>query len=400
MKPNYKKTIVACFVGYVVQAIVNNFAPLLFVTFQKTYDIPLTKITLLITLNFLVQLLVDFSSAKFVDKIGYRASLIGAHVFAAIGLVLLPILPEVFQDPFIGIAISVVIYAVGGGLLEVLVSPVVEACPTEDKNSAMSLLHSFYCWGHVGVVGLSTAFFLIFGVENWKILSFIWALVPTLNLIAFTTVPIYPLVSEGETGLSLKQLLSKKTFWIFIVMMLCTGASEQAVSQWASAFAEKGLGVNKTVGDLLGPMAFAVLMGTSRLIYGKFGDRLNLDGFMTVSCVLCVISYLLISLVPSSIVNLLGCALCGFSVGIFWPGTFSKAAKELKGGGTATFAMLALAGDLGCAGGPTLAGTFSGIFNDNLKIGIFFAAIFPLVLLLCLSFFGKTKKDVPLKNDD
>lgn len=383
-----------------MQAIVNNFAPLLFVTFQKTYDIPLSKITLLITLNFLVQLLVDFSSAKFVDKIGYRASLIGAHVFAALGLVLLPILPEVFQDPFVGVAISVVIYAVGGGLLEVLISPVVEACPTDDKNSAMSLLHSFYCWGHVGVVGLSTAFFLIFGVENWKILSFIWALVPTFNLIAFTTAPLYPLVEEGETGLTLKQLFSKKAFWLFIVMMLCAGASEQAVSQWASAFAEKGLGVNKTVGDLLGPMAFAALMGTSRLIYGKFGDKLNLDRFMTASCFLCVISYLLISIFPSSVVNLLGCAICGFSVGIFWPGTFSKAAKELKGGGTATFAMLALAGDLGCAGGPTLSGTFSGIFNDNLKIGILFAVIFPLVLLLCLSFFRKNGKDALLKNDN
>lgn len=400
MKPNYKKTITACFIGYVVQAIVNNFAPLLFVTFQKTYDIPLSKITLLITLNFLVQLLVDFSSAKFVDKIGYRASLIGAHVFAALGLVLLPILPEVFQDPFVGVAISVVIYAVGGGLLEVLISPVVEACPTDDKNSAMSLLHSFYCWGHVGVVGLSTAFFLIFGVENWKILSFIWALVPTFNLIAFTTAPLYPLVEKGETGLTLKQLFSKKAFWLFIVMMLCAGASEQAVSQWASAFAEKGLGVNKTVGDLLGPMAFAALMGTSRLIYGKFGDKLNLDRFMTASCFLCVISYLLISIFPSSVVNLLGCAICGFSVGIFWPGTFSKAAKELKGGGTATFAMLALAGDLGCAGGPTLSGTFSGIFNDNLKIGILFAVIFPLVLLLCLSFFRKNGKDALLKNDN
>lgn len=400
MKPNYKKTITACFIGYVVQAIVNNFAPLLFVTFQKTYDIPLSKITLLITLNFLVQLLVDFSSAKFVDKIGYRASLIGAHVFAALGLVLLPILPEVFQDPFVGVAISVVIYAVGGGLLEVLISPVVEACPTDDKNSAMSLLHSFYCWGHVGVVGLSTAFFLIFGVENWKILSFIWALVPTFNLIAFTTAPLYPLVEEGETGLTLKQLFSKKAFWLFIVMMLCAGASEQAVSQWASAFAEKGLGVNKTVGDLLGPMAFAALMGTSRLIYGKFGDKLNLDRFMTASCFLCVISYLLISIFPSSVVNLLGCAICGFSVGIFWPGTFSKAAKELKGGGTATFAMLAFAGDLGCAGGPTLSGTFSGIFNDNLKIGILFAVIFPLVLLLCLSFFRKNGKDALLKNDN
>lgn len=392
MKIGYKQTITACFIGYIVQAIVNNFAPLLFVTFNTVYRIPLSKITLLITLNFLVQLLVDLFATKFVDKIGYRASLICAHLFSASGLLLLPILPEVFSDPFIGIGTSVVIYAVGGGLLEVLISPVVEACPTNDKESAMSLLHSFYCWGHVGVVGLSTLFFLIFGVNNWKVLSFVWAVIPIVNLVFFCFVPLYPLVKEGEKGLSIKQLFSKKVFWILIVMMVCAGASEQAVSQWASSFFEKGLGVNKTIGDLLGPMAFATLMGLSRLIYGKFGDRLNIDGFMNFSVSLCVLSYLLIALAPYPPLNLIGCALCGFSVGIFWPGTFSKASCELKGGGTSLFAMLALAGDLGCASGPTVAGLFSDVFNENLQIGILFAVIFPLILLFCICRLKKKKK--------
>lgn len=372
----------ACFIGYIVQAIVNNFLPLLFVTFQKTYSIPLTQITLLITLNFGIQLVIDMLSAGFVDKIGYRASTIIAHVCSAAGLVLLTVLPGAFPDPFAGILIAVFIYAIGGGLIEVLISPILEACPTDNKEKAMSLLHSFYCWGHVGVVLISTLFFTLFGIENWKILAVCWAVVPAVNIILFAKAPIYSLHEEGETGLTLKQLFTRKVFWVMMLMMLCAGASEQAVSQWASTFAEQGLGVSKTIGDLAGPMSFAVLMGLSRLLYGKFGDRLDLDKFMRMSCLLCIAAYLCISLVPLPAVGLVGCAVCGFSVGIMWPGTFSKASAAVKGGGTALFAMLALAGDVGCSGGPTLAGFISGCFNGELRAGILAAIVFPVLLLI------------------
>ena len=392
MKTNYKSTMYTCFVGYIVQAIVNNFVPLLFVTFQKSYNIPLSQITLLITINFVIQLLVDILSAAFVDKIGYRASAVMAHVFSAAGFVLLTILPDLFQNHFIGILLSVVVYAIGGGLLEVLISPIIEACPTDNKEKAMSLLHSFYCWGHMGVVLLSTAFFAAFKIENWKVLALIWAVIPVLNAILFLRVPIYPLGEEGEKGLSFKELLSKKIFWVLMLMMICSGASEQAVSQWASTFAEQGLGVSKTVGDLMGPMAFAALMGMSRLIFGKFGDKLNLDGFMSLSCVLCLCSYLCIAFVPSPIVSLIGCAVCGFSVGILWPGTFSKAAVGVKGGGTVLFAMLALAGDIGCCSGPTLAGFVSSSFGGNLKLGILFASVFPVLLLVGIFLSSKLSK--------
>lgn len=381
-KNNYQLTMYACFVGYIVQAIVNNFLPLLFVTFQKTYSIPLTQITLLITLNFGIQLVIDMLSAGFVDKIGYRASTIIAHVCSAAGLVLLTILPEAFPDPFAGILIAVFIYAIGGGLIEVLISPILEACPTDNKEKAMSLLHSFYCWGHVGVVLISTLFFTLFGIENWKILAVCWAVVPAVNIILFAKAPIYSLHEEGETGLTLKQLFTRKVFWVMMLMMLCAGASEQAVSQWASTFAEQGLGVSKTIGDLAGPMSFAALMGLSRLLYGKFGDRLDLDKFMRMSCLLCIAAYLCISLVPLPAVGLVGCAVCGFSVGIMWPGTFSKASAAVKGGGTALFAMLALAGDVGCSGGPTLAGFISGCFNGELRAGILAAIVFPVLLLV------------------
>lgn len=383
MKKNkYQLTMYACFIGYIVQAIVNNFLPLLFVTFQKTYSIPLTQITLLITLNFGIQLVIDMLSAGFVDKIGYRASAIIAHVCSAAGLVLLTVLPEAFPDPFAGILIAVFIYAIGGGLIEVLISPILEACPTDNKEKAMSLLHSFYCWGHVGVVLISTLFFTLFGIENWKILAVCWAVVPAVNIILFAKAPIYSLHEEGETGLTLKQLFTRKIFWVMMLMMLCAGASEQAVSQWASTFAEQGLGVSKTIGDLAGPMSFAALMGLSRLLYGKFGDKLDLDKFMKMSCLLCIAAYLCISLIPLPAVGLVGCAVCGFSVGIMWPGTFSKASAAVKGRGTALFAMLALAGDVGCSGGPTLAGFISGCFNGELRAGILAAIVFPVLLLI------------------
>ncbi len=383
MRKNYNMTIIACFIGYITQAVVNNFIPLLFVTLQDSYQIPLGQITLLVTINFAVQLLTDFLATYFVDRIGYKVSIVAAHVFSAVGLLLLPVLPGV-MDPFAGILTAVIIYAIGGGLLEVLVSPIMESCPTDNKEAAMSLLHSFYCWGHVGVVLASTAFFHFAGIENWPILSFIWALIPICNGILFTQAPIAPLISEGETGMTMGQLFKNKVFWLLMIMMVCSGASEQAVSQWASAFAEQGLGISKAAGDLAGPMAFAVFMGGARAFYGKMGEKLNLDRFMKGSLVLCVVSYLLISLSPWPVLSLVGCALCGMSVGILWPGTFSKAAVVLRRGGTAMFALLALAGDLGCSSGPSLVGAVAEAAGGDLKVGILVALVFPVALLLCL----------------
>ena len=392
MKNQYSKTITACFVGYIVQAIVNNFVPLLFLTFQRNYQIPLSQITLLVTFNFGVQLLVDLLSVGFVDKIGYRASMILAHVLSAAGLIMLTILPELVPSPFAGILIAVMVYAIGGGLLEVLVSPVVEACPSDNKEKAMSMLHSFYCWGHVGVVLISTIFFRLAGIENWKILAVIWAVIPIGNAVAFAKVPIAPLMEEGEEGLKLRELFRIKIFWVLLIMMICAGASEQAVSQWASTFAEKGLGIPKTAGDLAGPMAFAILMGSSRAFYGKYGDRINLDRFMIYSSCLCILSYLGIAFVPVPQISLIACAVCGLSVGIMWPGSFSKASKALPRGGTAMFALLALGGDVGCSGGPTVVGMVSSVLGDNLKMGILAGVVFPTLLLLGIVLCGKMNR--------
>ena len=392
-KNEYNKTIRSCFVAYIVQAIVNNFVPLLFLTFQRTYDIPLSQITMLITFNFGVQLLVDLLSVSFVDRLGYRFCMVLAHILSAAGLIFLTVLPEILPSAFAGILTAVMIYAIGGGLLEVLVSPVVESCPSDNKEKAMSMLHSFYCWGHMGVVLISTVFFSAFGITNWKILAVLWAIVPLVNAAAFTKVPIRSLMEEGETGLSLKELLTMKTFWILLIMMICAGASEQGVSQWASTLAEKGLGITKTAGDLAGPMAFAILMGASRAFYGKYGDRISLDRFMVLSSLLCIVSYLGISLLGMPQLSLVCCALCGLSVGIMWPGTFSKAAAALPKGGTAMFALLALGGDVGCSGGPTLVGFVSELFGGDLKKGILAGVVFPVLLLLGVALCRKGKEE-------
>lgn len=391
MKNQYHKTIYACFLGYIVQAIVNNFVPLLFLTFEETYQIPLSRITLLVTINFAVQLLVDLLAIGFVDRIGYRVSILIAHIFSAGGVLLLTVLPDRCSEPFVGLLIAVIIYATGGGLLEVLVSPIIESCPTDNKEAAMSLLHSFYCWGHVGVVFLSTVFFAVFGIDNWKIMAIIWACIPLANTILFAKVPIAPLIGEGEKGLTIKELYSKKLFWLFLLMMICAGASEQAVSQWASTFAEKGLGVSKTIGDLAGPMFFAICMGLSRAYYGKFGEKINLQLFMIGSSMLCVVSYLGIVFFTIPALGLISCGIAGLSVGIMWPGTFSMASASIKRGGTAMFELMALAGDLGCAGGPTVVGMVSSHFSDNLQMGTLAAIVFPVILCVGLAYTKKVR---------
>ena len=370
----------ACFAGYVVQAIINNFAPLLFVTWQGSFSLPLGRITLLITVNFLTQLAVDLFGALFVDRIGYRVSVVAAHVFSALGLGSLAFLPYL-MPPYAGILASVVICAIGSGLIEVLVSPIMEACPTPNKESAMSLLHSFYCWGQMGVVLLSTVFFTLAGREQWRWLSLVWAMIPLVNTFVFLRTPLPRLLAEGEKGMTLKELFTDKYFLIFTVMMLAAGASELAVSQWASAFAETGLGVSKTVGDLAGPMLFAVLMGAARLFYGKRGEKLPLEKVMLVSGGLCVFSDLLAALSPWPLLSLAGCALTGLGVGIMWPGTFSLASKKLPRGGTAMFALLALAGDLGCASGPTLLGRIAEVSPGGMRTGLLVGAVIPAVLV-------------------
>ncbi len=388
---NYRKTKIACYLGFVTQAICAIFLPLLYVNFHNTYGISLGKLAVLSTAYFFTQLLTDAVCSKITAKIGYRASVIISEVTSGLGLLGLSFLPDITPDPFTGILLCVIIYAVGSGLTEVLVSPIIEACPFENKASMMSLLHSFYCWGSAGVILGSTAFFAVFGIDHWRFLAIIWSLIPLFNIYNFATCPIEKLV-EDDQSLSMRELLKIAPFWVFIILMVCAGSSEIAMSQWASAFAESALHVSKAVGDLAGPCGFAITMGISRIIYGKLGHKIDLTIFMIFSGVLCLFCYLLAGLSGSSLAGLIGCALCGFSVGIMWPGSISIASRSIPNGGTAMFALLALAGDLGGSVGPAIVGTLSEMFGNNLKTGVLAGAGFPVVLVLCVLLVRKMYK--------
>ncbi len=383
MKEKYQKTLLACYLGFITQAIAANFAPLLFLTFHKSFGIPLGKIALISTVFFFTQLIVDVLCTNVVDRIGYRKCIVASEIFSAVGLVCLAVLPDLLPDAFAGILISVVIYATGSGLIEVLCSPIVEACPFEHKESVMSLLHSFYCWGSVGVIVLSTLFFAVFGIAHWRVATCIWAVVPLYNVYNFMTCPIEHLVEDGE-GLSVTGLLRLPMFWVSIVLMICAGASELSMAQWASAYAESALGLNKTLGDLVGPCLFAIMMGLSRTIYGKYGERIDLMRYMIGSGILCLVCYLAASFSGNPMIGLLGCVVCGFSVGIMWPGTISISSKTIPAGGTAMFALLAMAGDLGGSIGPGIVGIVTQNAGDNLRRGLLAGCVFPIVLVIAI----------------
>lgn len=379
MNKNYKKTLLACYLGFITQAISANFAPLLFITFYKSYNISFGKLALIPTCFYITQIVIDFACTKFVDKVGYRISIIISEITSAVGFIGLAFLPSILPNPFIGIIICVIIYAIGSGLIEVLCSPIVEACPFENKDGMMSLLHSFYCWGAVGVILGSTLFFKIFGLEHWRILSCIWALIPLLNIYNFVTCPIEPIVEDGK-GMTTKELFKTNIFWILIILMVCAGSSEAVIAQWSSAFTESSLNVSKTIGDLVGPCGFAFFMGLSRVLYVKFNKKIDLTIFMTFSGLLCFCCYLLAGLTNIPILGLIGCMLCGFSVGIMWPGSISISSSILPKGGTTMFALLALAGDLGGSIGPMVVGNVSQMMGDNLQIGILSGIGFPIIL--------------------
>ena len=390
IQKNYKKTLIACYLGFVTQAISANFVPLLFLTFRSTYGITLEKIAMIPMVFYLTQLLVDLAATKFADKIGYRICVLASQILSAAGIVLMAFLPELLPAPFVGILISVVLYAIGSGLIEVLVSPIVEACPFENKDGVMSLLHSFYCWGAMGVIFGSTLFFAVFGVENWKILTLIWALVPLYNTFNFINCPIERLVEDGKS-IGISKLLKTPIFWLMILLMVCSGASEVTMAQWASAFTESAIGVSKTVGDLAGPCLFAMFMGISRVLYGKFSEKLDLTKVMLICGAMCVGCYLLASLSSLPILGLTGCALCGLAVGIMWPGSISISSQNCPRGGTAMFAFLALAGDLGATVSPAMVGSLSEMAGGNLKTGLLIATIFPIILVASLIVLNKVK---------
>lgn len=391
LSSGYRWTIWACYGGYIVQAVVNNISPLLFVLYQTRLGLSLGSISLLIAANFGFQIITDLLAVRYADRLGYRRCMVLAHLCAAAGLVGIGLLTPLSSRPLLVLLLSTLLNAVGGGLLEVLVSPIVEAVPSKEKDKAMSLLHSFYCWGCVAFILLTTLGLRLAGEENWGLIPCFWALLPLVNGFVFTKVPIGRLVAEGEE-LPLQKLSSMKMFWLLAAVMVCAGAAEQSMSQWASYFAETALGVDKTMGDLLGPCAFAVLMGGARAFYGASGERLRLVPALMCSGGLCVVSYLLAVFAPHPLIGLLGCALCGLSVALMWPGAISLSAAACPAGGTAMFALLALAGDLGCFTGPQLVGLAAELSPEmGLRAGLLAAVVFPVLLMAVVGSISRGK---------
>lgn len=374
-------TLFACYFGYITQAIINSLLPLLFVTLQHQFRLSVSQIGFMVSYNFIMQILVDLFAAKYADRIGYRRCMIWAHITAAVGIAGLGFFPFVLPDPYIGLLVCVTISAMGGGLIEALVGPIVQALPLERKESAIGILHSFYCWGHAGVVIFTTLFFQLAGTENWRLLCALWAVIPAANLILCGVCPMYQLDDEGET-LPFRHIFKMKYFWLFVLLMLCAGAAEHAMVQWSSFFAEESLHITKAVGDLLGPCMFAILMGISRAVYGAFGDRLPLQKLLVITGFGCVSSYLLAVFSPIPILSLVGCGICGLTVGLMWPGSFNLCAKYCPKGGTAMFALLAVAGDLGCSAGPSVVSSAAALFDGQIKAGLLAATVFPMLLVM------------------
>lgn len=378
---SYIKTVTACFIGFVSQAIAVNFAPLLFVTFHKTYGIPFEKITFLVIINFVIQLLTDIAASKYAKRIGYRTCLVLCHIMCGTGLCIMAFMPSL-TDPFTALVIAVGVYAVGAGLIEVLLNPVIEACPIKNKTRIMSIMHSLYCWGVVGVVLISTAFFAVFGIDNWKILTCLWTVIPFINACLFINAPLYPIAEETEDKPNYMELFSQRVFWIIMVIMLCAGASELTVGQWASTFVEEGFKFPKAWGDIIGVCGFSLCMGIVRTVYAKYSHHISLYWMLIASAILCIISYILIGVPNSALLGLLGCLLCGLSVAMFWPGVIVLASQRVKSGGTTMYALCAFGGDIGCSTGPALAGFMTGVLGGNLRLGILCSIIFPVILLI------------------
>ncbi len=383
IKNNFKYTIAASFLGYITQAIMLNFPPLLFVFFGEEFGISPIQITLLICANFVLEILVDIIASKYAEKWGYRKLVICADAFAILGLTTMAIASLALPDSLVfgGLIVAMALCGIGGGLMEVLISPIVEACPTKNKAGFMSLLHSFYCWGQFAVVLLSTIFFKTIGIDKWHIMAFIWTIIPLIGLILFTFAPINHLVEEGK-GAKLGSLLKSFTFWLFLIMMLCAGASELTMSQWASYFAESGLGVEKWVGDLLGPCIFALAMALTRVLYAKASEKIRLDTAVFISAIICFGTYVLALASKNPILSLVGCATCGFGCGVLWPATYSLASSRIPNGGVLMFGVLALLGDAGCLVGPAIAGSVSSAFENDIRYGFAATLIFPALMAI------------------
>lgn len=388
LEKKYLPTKLAGYVGFIVQAIVNNFLPILFIVFQDVYGLGYEKLGRLIVINFATQMFIDFITPKIIHKLGYRRAAFLCQFTACVGLCLMAVLPRFMSNTYLAIIISIVFYATGSGLMEVILSPMIEMLPTGNKSGNMAVLHSFYCWGQTVVVPLTTLMVFIFGRENWTYIPLVWAVVPFVNMFTFLRVPIVEPDSEEKQSTFLELARTPK-FVVYMVMMLCAGASEIAMSQWSSLFVEQALGVSKAIGDIVGPCLFALFMALGRVIYASLSKKVSFTRLLIWLNLLCFICYVMVALCHIAVLSLVFCALCGLSVSISWPGIYSAGARTFKTGGAVMFSAFAMCGDTGCALGPGLVGLVAEY--TNLNVGFLVAAVFPLIMVICSIYILKNR---------
>lgn len=393
-KINYTPTKISAYVGYFVQAIVNNFLPILFVAFQDIYGIGYEKLGRLIVFNFITQMVTDILSPKIISLLGYRKTAVMCQLIAALGLTLAAVLPNVLPNAYIGIVLAVIVYAFASGLMEVIISPMIEMLPTSNKSGNMSLLHSFYCWGQAITTVGTTLLLSAFGYRGWTYIPLIWAIVPFINAFSFIRVPIVEPQPERKSD-SFRVLFSDRRFRVFMLIMLCAGASEIAMAEWASVFAQNALGVSQIAGDLAGPCAFSLFMGLGRLLYAAFSEKISYRSTVIVLGLCCAVCYYIAAFASIPIFALAACALCGFTVSILWPGTISAGAVAFPRGDAVMFSVFAMCGDIGCCIGPWLLGVVAEHFTLN--IGFAVSSFFPLLMVALAIFFIKEQRSVSVE---
>ena len=405
---SYKSTIAACYIGSFVQAIIVNTTPILFIPLREQFGLTFQQMGLLVLINFISQVGCDILFSNAIDKYGFRRFVVAAHGLAVVGLVLFAASPLLFDRPFAGFVTATIIFSGSGGLLELLLSPIVNAIPTDEKAGAMSVLHSFYSWGQAAVILLTTVLLFVFGRAWWQWIILIWTLVPLFNFFFLMRVPFAPNVPE-EQRQGMDKILLKPFFIAALATILCGAAAELCISQWASAYLEEAMRLPKVVGDVGGVCLFAVMMGVGRLFYGMYGKKINVSLMMLIGTVGAAACYITVALSGTAVLSLLACGLCGLCVSLLWPGTLVVASEHYPLAGAWMFAILA-AGDIGASAGPWLMGVvaeqahrlpfLSGLLTQGmspdqlgLRAAMLVSALFPIIAFFCLRWMRKRTHD-------
>lgn len=397
---SYQLTTISCFVGIFCQAVSSNITAILFIPLMTLYGLSYVHLGLLVGINFTTQVLVDIIASRLVDRYGFRVFVLPSDILAVIGLVLFGLTPVLFDNILTGLVFSTIIFSASCGLQEVMLSPIVNAIPHNDKGPAMALMHSFYAWGQVATIIITTLFLFFFGIENWQVIVFLWALVPLVNFFMFLAAPFPGVIHENQR-MTMRDLILKPFYLVALLAIMGGAATELVMNQWSSTFSEKVLELPKVTGDILGMCGFAVFLGLGRVLYGRYGSKINMNNVLVGSAAAAVVCYIAVAISPLPAISLAACAVCGLAASLLWPGTLVITAEKYPLAGAWIFAILAAAGDIGAASGPFAAGVITDLTRQMpsilqfaaslqllpdqfaIRIAILLSAIFPLFTLAC-----------------